>query len=256
MTHQLIPNTYSILTPEAEQLKTEMEVCLNKKLSDNPTIADNIGSHMQIAFEYSKELVNENTRLKAQLYRLPILGKENAHLETKIDQYIRERDRHQTKIAELQAEIEMLKSRNEALNKLNNDYELLNGNLQSELEKLKQPLRNTEQLPVYDANWLANVVNNYDDIYWLDGANVRVGGIALSSKDSTNIIVAALAKKFNPLFEASDSKWFIASNATGLVVYDTQYSDGGTLFTSKQSAQKAIDILTQHFPEVLKNYFV
>lgn len=29
----------------------------------------------------------------------------------------------------------------------------------------------------------------------------------------------------------------------------------GVIFKSKQTAQKAIEILTKHFPEVLKNYF-
>ncbi len=122
------------VSPEVEQPKTEMESCLDKKLSDNPTIADSIGSHMHLAFEYSKQLVNENTRLRAQLYRLPILEQENAQLKAEL---------------------------------LSNPKEL-----------------------VYDAEWLANVVKNYDDIYLLSGETVSVGGVTLSPKDSAPIIAS------------------------------------------------------------------
>jgi hypothetical protein len=72
------------VSPEVEQPKTEIKSCLDKKLSDNPTIADSIGSHMQLAFEYSKKLVNENTRLRAELYRLPILEQENTQLKAQL----------------------------------------------------------------------------------------------------------------------------------------------------------------------------
>lgn len=70
-------------TPEqdTEQPKETIADCGKKTLMDTPTIADHIGSHMNLAFGYAKELVSENTRLRAQLYRLPILEQENAQLK-------------------------------------------------------------------------------------------------------------------------------------------------------------------------------
>ena len=122
--------------------------------------------------------------------------------------------------------------------------------------KLAELLSNPKEL-VYDAKWLANVVNNYDDIYWLSGETVSVGGITLSPKDSAPIIMAALAKELNPLFEFDGKKWFIGQQNNSITLWDTtkDYFGSDNIFTSKKSAQKAIDILTQTAPQVLKNYF-
>lgn len=66
----------SLLNPEQiEHVEANtIAECGEKTLIDNPTIADHIGSHMNLAFEYAKELVNENTRLE----------QENAELKERI----------------------------------------------------------------------------------------------------------------------------------------------------------------------------
>jgi hypothetical protein len=106
---------------------------------------------------------------------------------------------------------------------------------------------------VYDAEWLANVVKNYDDIYWLSGETVSVGGVTLSPKDSAPIIMAALAKELNGGKVGKEVIWFDAEMGRYDVwEKETPASYGNILFVD---AQKAIEILTQLAPQVLKNYF-
>jgi len=77
--------------------------------------------------------------------------------------------------------------------------------------------------------------------------------------------MAALAKELNPLFEASKDGYIfdvfydtsIAANSDKCQVgkYSKAHITNCSIFTSKQAAQQAIDILTQLAPDVLKNYF-
>jgi hypothetical protein len=135
------------------------------------------------------------------------------------------------------------------------DLEQENTELRAQLAEL---LSNPKEL-VYDAKWLANVVNNYDDIYWLSGGTVSVGGITLSPKDSAPIIMAALAKELNPLFKANkDGSMYCIQEQSGEMCVGITYKhmrDAAHIFTSEQAAKKTIDILTQIAPQVLKNYF-
>jgi hypothetical protein len=63
------------VSPEVEQPKETISDCGKKTLMDNPTIADHIGSHFNLAFDYAKALVNENTSLR----------QENAQLKDKLN---------------------------------------------------------------------------------------------------------------------------------------------------------------------------
>jgi outer membrane phospholipase A len=207
-----------------------IEDCGNKTLKDNPTIADHIGSHFNLAFQYAVQLEQENAQLKNQIQ-------------------FAWNDK-QTLINAL----EQIKT------------------LKTELATLKQPKTKPEQLPVYDAEWLANVVSNYNN-YRLDTETFRVGVTdylgneypTLSDKDSAPIIMAALAKELNPLFE-DDKDGYIC----GLFYDNTISTDDDkyqvsrytkahitncSIFSSKQATQKAIDILNSINPQVLKNYF-
>jgi hypothetical protein len=240
-----LPSTPAVeVSPEVEQPKTEMESCLDKKLSDNPTIADSIGSHMQLAFKYSQQLVNENTRLRAQLYRLPILEQENTELRADKERIVDLLNKAQITIAELENQLANLTSK---------------------------PIQSKE--PVYDAEWLQNILqSNFGSQYNYSGNGIVAiipngfdEHFYLDPKASAGIILEALAKELNPLFEASKDGYIFD------VFYDTSISADGdkyqvgkyskahitncSIFTSKQAAQKAIGILTQIAPQVLKNYF-
>jgi hypothetical protein len=131
-----------------EQPKETITDCGKKTLIDNPTIADHIGSHFNLAFDYRKALVNENTSLRQenaqlkeqveeltqQVFDLNRLGanfeRENAQLKQQQENTWSEKETLKNALAK----IAELKDRNEALNKLNNEYEVLNGKLKSELE--------------------------------------------------------------------------------------------------------------------------
>jgi hypothetical protein len=199
--------------PQVEQ--PLIEDCGNKTLKDNPTIADNIGSHFNLAFQYAVKLEQEN----AQLENLLKVSKD-----------------------------------------LNNDYKEANEKLKAELATLKEQFGKTEQLPVYDANWLDKIVMDYaDKKYALFGESHIVAVACLGSwaeldpKTSAEIIIRAVAKELNGCKQGNQAIWY----DTEMERYDvwekeTVASYGNILFVD---AQKAIDILNQHFPQVLKNYF-
>lgn len=204
------------------ELKETVAECGEKTLMDNPTIADHIGSHMNLAFKYAKELVNENTRLRGQLYRLPMLEQENAKLKERI--------------AELEAQL----------------------------------IGNSEQLPVesvYDVEWLENALQGYNPEYRLSVTGTQVGIKTgenedfktyhyISAKDSAPIIIAALAKHLNGGKDVSGEFEVIVSNPKNyeVKIHQTSTTYHGGVNFAPDTAQKAIDILSTHFYEVLKNY--
>jgi hypothetical protein len=208
--------------PQVEQ--PLIEDCGNKTLKDNPTIADHIGSHFNLAFQYAVQLEQKNAQLKNQIQ-------------------FAWNDK-QTLINAL----EQIKT------------------LQTELATLKQPKTKPEQLPVYDAEWLANVVSKYNN-YWLETKTFRVGVTdilgneypTLSEQDSAPIIFNALAKELIPLFEVDPNQsMYCIQRVHEEVTTGMTYShmvDCAHIFTSEQAAQKAIDILNSINPQVLKNYF-
>jgi hypothetical protein len=176
----------------------------------------------------------------------------------------------QKHICELEQENTELKADNNAL-KLEtlranaSESDLLNkvADLESQITALagladfeQEPLSNPKEL-VCDAEWLANVVNNYDDIYWLSGETVSVGGITLSPKDSAPIIFAALSKKLNVNSDNLEDYEILAfQNGEISVTRCTKQSAYfGEVKFAWNTAQKAIDILTQIAPQILKNYF-
>ena len=117
--------------------------CGKKTLMDNPTIADHIGSHMNLAFGYAKELVNENTRLRAQLYRLPILEQENAQLK-ELNQSLAERN-----IYTIQNQTERIVELENKLNFANPQLLSLsqsNADLTKQVEELTQQVFNLKRL--------------------------------------------------------------------------------------------------------------
>lgn len=133
--------------------------------------------------------------------------------------------------------------------------------LKRENSQLKSGLAAQSQVwnaePVYDVEWLMDVVGRYNPDYSVgDDSNICVKGhhgyeYPLSSKDSAPIIMAALAK------EVGTGRQFIVQNANGEITISIYYEDDGvqTGQIGFENAQKAIDILNQHFPQVLKNYF-
>jgi hypothetical protein len=197
------------------------------------------------------------------------LEQENAQLKEQVEELTQQVFDLNRLGANFERENAQLKDRNEALNKLNNEYELLNGKLKSELEAANkriaaQVIGNTE--PVYDEKWLDNVLMEYaDKKYGLFGENyiVAVANLgswaALDTKTSANVIIAALAKKLNPLFEVDKNQsMFCIQRVHEEVTTGMTYLhmvDCAHIFTSEQAAQKAIDILNSINSQVLKNYF-
>jgi hypothetical protein len=121
--------------------------------------------------------------------------------------------------------------------------------------------------PVYDFKWLDVVLQKYNPLYRyyndkdLVDIDIEINGrrdyISLDPKASAGIILEALAKELNV-------------NNDSLIDYEIiAYQDGkysvtrchpqtayfGEVKFAWNTAQKAIDILSTHFPEVLKNYF-
>lgn len=206
---------------------------------------------------YLDKLEQENTELKA----------DNKTLQQNILSYVGE-DRLRAEKAELEAE--NLKARHymKDLTELLGKSQMTIADLEAQLAAKNELLSNAEQLPVYDADWLANTVNNYDDIYWLIGVNINVGGITMSAKDSAHIILRAVAKKLNGDWfsdwqDSGQNKYAIMNDTWDETSADYLCKEvnslnnfGVTVFKNAETAQKAIDILTEHFPEVLKNYLV
>lgn len=132
-----------------------------------------------------------------------------------------------------------------------------NAELKAQLATKNELLSNTEQLPVYDADWLSNTVNNYDDIYLLIGVNINVGGITMSANNSAHIILRAVAKELNGDWDGKGQFEVIVSTPKDYEVRVHQTSTtyhGGVKF-APYFAQKAISILNQIDPQILKNYF-
>lgn len=137
--------------------------------------------------------------------------------------------------------------------------------LEAQLAAKSEVLSNTEQLPVYDANWISNVVSKYNHDYGISIDGLRIGLFTfggsnyLSQKDSAPILMAALAKELNGDWVGKGNYWLLHYDLVHEEYmsseYGATYEFGQPKFKTKQSAQKAIDILTTHFPEVLKNYF-
>ena len=125
-----------------EQAKETIADCGEKTLMDNPTIADHIGSHMNLAFGYAKELVNENTRLMAQLYRLPILEQENAELKEERQNTWSEKETLKNAlatIAELENKLNFANPQLVSLSQSNTD-------LQKQVEELTQQVFDLKRL--------------------------------------------------------------------------------------------------------------
>ena len=134
-------------TPEqvTEQAKETIADCGKKTLMDNPTIADHIGSHMNRAFDYAKELVNENTRLRAQLYRLPILEQENAQLKEQQQNTWSEKQTLKNalaKIAELENKLNFANPQLLSLSQTNTDLQKQVNELTQQVFDLKRLLKN------------------------------------------------------------------------------------------------------------------
>jgi FtsZ-binding cell division protein ZapB len=214
-------------SPEVEQ----------ETVQDPKPTSKQIASFIVDLIAKTEKLEQENAQLKAPLTPTGRLHVKNLEQEN----------------TELRAEvIDWQKTNQDLLGA----FDKANDTISNLSDQLAELLSNPKEL-VYDAEWLAGVVRKYDINYGFGGRShtIIINEFSLSAKDSAPIIMAALAKELNPLYEVDGRKWFIATNSNRVVVYDTQYSDGGTLFTSKQSAQKAIGILTQIDPQVLKNYF-
>jgi hypothetical protein len=300
-----------------EQPKETIADCDKKTLMDNPTIADHIGSHFNLAFDYAKALVNENTSLRQENTRLKNdaktdqatisrinekldeanedkqeLEQENAQLK-ELNQSLASRniytiDQQEQTIAQLKEQVEELTQQVFDLNRLGANFERENAQLKQQQEntwseketlknalakiaelesQLKQPIENSEQLPVYDVDWLDKVVKVYGKsigtcYFYKNGlVGMPVNGLPyLDPKTSSNVIMAALAKKLNPMFEAEDKNdaWFISIEHGQYEVnkVDLHYvKTSDSIFASSQAAQKAIYILNSINPKVLKNYF-
>jgi hypothetical protein len=239
------------VSPEVEQPKTEMESCLDKKLSDNPTIADSIGSHMQLAFKYSQQLVNENTSLRAQLYRLPILEQENAQLKAPLTPTGR------LYVQKLEQENRELRADKERVVDLLNKAQITIAELENQLANLtSKPIQSKE--PVYDAEWLQNILqSNFGSQYNYSGNGIVAiipngfdEHFYLDPKASAGIILEALAKELNG--GEIGTQVIIQDNGLTGYIFESTCNYGTPAFVD---AQKAIDILTNIAPEVLKNYF-
>ena len=240
------------VSPEVEQPKTEMESCLDKKLSDNPTIADSIGSHFQLAFEYSEQLVNENTSLRAQLYRLPILEQENAQLKAPLTPTGR------LYVQKLEQENRELRADKERIVDLLNKAQITIADLESQL------LSNPKEL-VYDAEWLQNILqSNFGSQYNYSGNGIVAiipngfdEHFCLGPKVSAGIIMAALAKELNDGENVKGQFEVIVCTPKDyeIRVHQTSTTYHGAPRFAPNTAQKAIGILTQIAPQVLKNYF-
>ena len=139
--------------------------------------------------------------------------------------------------------------------------------LVAKVEKLESELATLrgDKEVAYDADWLKLMVARYKWIYIVNEPplvsvyTTDSNYTTLDPKTSAFIIISALAKELNPQFDADPNQsMFCIQRVHEEVVTGMTYShmvDAAHSFTSEQSAQKAIDILTQNFPEVLKSYF-
>lgn len=134
-----------------------------------------------------------------------------------------------------------------------------------EINRLKGLIGDTDNSsePMYDNDWIDKTINKYHKNYWYKGNGICLvsdenveGYVPLELKASADIIVRATASHTNTLFESDGRKWYIAQNKSGVKVWatDTDHSDACNIFTSTQSAQKAITILNGIDPQILKNY--
>lgn len=132
--------------------------------------------------------------------------------------------------------------------------------LEAQLAAKSEVLSNTEQLPVYDYDWLLSILIKHDHYYGFLFQIVDNGLFSpLLPQDSAPIILRALAKELDGVYKTNkDGNMYCIQEQNGELCVGLTYKhmkDAAHIFTSEIAAQKAIDILTTHFPVVLKNYF-
>jgi hypothetical protein len=169
------------------------------------------------------------------------------------------------KTEKLEQENTELRADKERIVDLLNKAQITIAELESQLSNLTS-LPSQPKTPVYDAEWLAKIILGFyypEYNYYFDG---RVGiktephgvNILLDPKASAGIIMAALAKELNEDTCVTDCYWFLEyyDGKYSIQEADESYSAFGAIrFCNKTVAQKAIGILTQIDPQILKNYF-
>lgn len=154
----------------------------NIKVVDSPAVEQPIPSDREdVVLGYYKRIENQNKRLYNENTRLKNDAKTDqatiSRINEKLDEANEDKQKLEQENAQLKeqqqntwseketlknalAKIVELKDRNEALNKLNNEYELLNGKLTPELAKSQKV--DTEILSCEISNrWISEDTNNY-----------------------------------------------------------------------------------------------
>jgi hypothetical protein len=172
------------------------------------------------------------------------------------------------KVKQLDAEVIELHKRNLILQEENKELKDQLNTAYALADFKQERLVDEPKEPVYDFKWLDVVLQKYNPLYRyyndkdLVDIDIEINGrrnyISLGLKASAGIILEALAKELNV-------------NNDSLIDYEIiAYQDGkysvtrcrpetayfGEVKFAWNTAQKAIDILSTHFPEVLKNYFL
>lgn len=136
-----------------------------------------------------------------------------------------------------------------------------NASLKAQLAAKNEPLSNTEQLPVYGADWLSDVINKFDhrytirlDSYIVYAMYDSASGVALDPKTSADIILRAVAKELNGGWDGKGNYEIIASYGD-VVECDITFKRFGEPKFKPNSGRKAISILNGIDTQILKNYF-
>ena len=139
-----------------------------------------------------------------------------------------------------------------------------------------ETIGNSERLskePVYNAKWLNGLLQRQYSLYSFCEENKRVFIAAidenqkhhdnyyLDPKASANIAIRAIAKEFNGDWDGSGHYAAINYSTKKDKYFPTLHSSrfidyAFIKFKDADTAKKAIDVLTTHFPEVIKNYFL
>lgn len=198
--------------------------------------------------------------------RVSQLEQENKELGERLEKQAKALKEQHGTICSLKADNEKHIYLNNELKNDNQAYQDRISELILEVARLKGEKANEPKEPVYDDEWLKKILLEYRWGYGYFRNQVYLtsadGGVHLyiSPKDSAPIIMAALAKELNGDWNGKGDYSVI-----GLAPSDKSYQIfhcvstvhlyvGETKFRDYNTAQKAIDILTTHFPEVIKNY--
>jgi len=135
--------------------------------------------------------------------------------------------------------------------------------LEAQLAAKNELISNTEQLPVYDAEWLDRCliglcVSPYRFAH--DLSLVSLNGYVLDPKASADIILRAVAKEINGDWVLTDQYATINYSTKKAKYFPHTHSslfmvNSAIKFKDVNTAEKAIEILNGIEPQILKNYF-